>query len=116
MQAPTLHVDGKIYSMWPRQAAANGARVAKTEVQQAMEGVQAATQLFLDRLDAELPHNDPRMTLRVFDLQAWQAGELQLRDLFVKFVRQWLQDLGFDRQAQAVGVLQYRDAVSPSLK
>ena len=94
--------------------AANGARVAKTEVQQAMDAVQSASQLFLDRLDAELPHNDPRMTLRIFDLEAWQAAQPNMRDLFQKFVRQWLHDLGCDREAQAVGALQYRDAVSLS--
>ncbi|CAE7370752.1 unnamed protein product, partial [Symbiodinium microadriaticum] len=110
MSCPTLHVDGKVYSLWPRRVASGS--LAKKEVEEAMEGAQAATQAFLDRLISEIPQNDPRMQLRVFDLQQWQRGDEASRTALVRFVRLWLQELGFDRVRRDRGAQQYQDAVS----
>lgn len=110
MSCPTLHVDGKVYSLWPRRVASGS--LAKKEVEEAMEGAQAATQAFLDRLISEIPQNDPRMQLRVFDLQQWQRGDEASRMALVRFVRLWLQELGFDRVRRDRGAQQYEDAVS----
>ena len=106
MQVPALHVCGKVYHVWPKGSSQD------EDVHRSISGMQAACQLFLDRLDSELPGKDLRMQLHIFDLRRWQRLQ-HLADTDIdktshlKSVKLWLSLLKLN---VALGLQEYRDA------
>jgi hypothetical protein len=105
VQTPEIHVNGKVYELWPK-----GSGHSNTEVRKAVDGCQLAARLFLDRLEAELPEGDARLALNCFDLQLWRKSTETKRNGLTTQVLLWLKDLGFSESERGQGAREYRDA------
>ena len=104
MQVPAIYVQGKVYHVWPKGSAnANG------QIKEAVEGIQCATKLMLDRLASELPQGDLRMQLSLFNLRVWMKSDSH-KQSFRRVARLWFQMLKFSRQDCDVGAEEYNDA------
>lgn len=109
MRTPPIHVGSRIYHLWPR-----GSASADSEIQDAVESVQIAVTLFDERVNAELPKDDLRMSFDIFDLgsqwmdaSSWSPSQ---RNAFVKKARTWFRSLKFSPEDCDRGIQEFEDA------
>lgn len=69
MQCPPIHVNGRVFHLWPHGASHS------SEAQAALQGIQTVVDVTLDRLKSELPDNDFRMDMSAFDFHWWDQAK-----------------------------------------
>lgn len=109
MKSPPLQVGSKVYHVWPK-----GTASADTEIKDAVQSIQVAVALFQERIDAELPESDLRMSLDIFDLaEHWldvPSRSPAQKNSVVRKTIMWFRLLKFSAEDCACGVQEFEDA------
>jgi hypothetical protein len=116
MQCPAIHVGSRVFHLWPHGAAHS------SEVKTALRGIQTVVDVTLHRLNSELPDDDFRIDMSVFDFFWWHQAKhnhgsdsfawSDFKTLTQKRLRRLLRSCGVQAEQLALGVQEFFQAGS----